>query len=71
MRWKSPEVEEPKEYDRKCVKKFALFPTKVEGHIIWLEHYIQWYRYINEKWYGYGWCWWAIDKELIKNDQER
>jgi hypothetical protein len=63
MRWKA---DSPVKYgDTKWVKRYAYFPTVVEGMEIWLEYYWAELEYHDGDDSPDFWC--TIDRRLIEN----
>jgi hypothetical protein len=50
----------PKDGDKVTKKWFALFPTKVDGYLIWLEFYTY------DRLYDDIWGWVVVNKRVIK-----
>lgn len=54
MRWDKKIIKEPKRNETKQEVKFAWFPIEIYDKIVWLERYIQIYRYGQVTHFGTG-----------------
>lgn len=65
MRWKA-KIENKPGQEAQTIE-FAFFPTRINDHWVWLEKYIQKYKYlcINDQYDGCKCKWYEVNRELI------
>ena len=61
MKWKAKIYEH---HETRKIKVFALFPTRVNDYIVWLEHY-----WVEEQHQGHGTNLWTRVKEWTKEQE--